>query len=412
MSGLILDFRHKKHNAPPFVPPRFHDGIQSSPHWVDVVVHEEYLYLYKGSDVFATYPYAAIYVRSDWSDTNGAIFGFDNQPDAGLSINQKELFLSIQEHLHNGKKSSYRIPLHASHLIAIGLISIGVLFASLPMLSGLATLITYFIPPSLENHMGDLAISEMEKEFPACSDKEALASLQKITHRLTQASGTPTLSPELHLFHTAEINAFTLPGNKMAVLSGFLSNAASENEIAGVLAHEMGHMIKRDSLETFVESQGANALAIIAGGSNTYSDATKMAAFIQTMSYSRKKEFAADDYGAHLLIQAGYSPSGLSSFLKRTQDEETSPLLKALDKFEFLSTHPNTQERIQRIENISAPISYTPQLTMAEFSHLKVACNGAVVITVPEISASPQEPRLKGKQLKSGQQQPHSPGQN
>lgn len=356
------------------VPPRFHDGLQSAPHWIDVVVHEKYLYLYKGADVFAKYPYANIHVKNDWSDTNGGMFGFDDHPDAGLAINQKDMFIKIQSHLDVRKRASYRIPLYVPHLVIAGVLSVLALFVMWPALSRLSSLITHFVPASFEQRLGEEGIAEMKKEFPVCHDTAAQASLQKIVDYLAKATGDPAIRPEIYIFRTTEENAFTLPGNKMAVLGGFLSHAASENEVAGVLAHEVGHMVKHDSLEAFVEAEGINGLAMIMGGSGEYGNATRVAGFIQSLNYSRTKELAADDYGAHLLLRAGYSPSGLSSFLKRTQEEEKSEVIKALDKFDFLSTHPGTKERLQRIANIPTPSSYTSRLTEAEFQHLKVAC--------------------------------------
>ncbi len=361
-------------SPPRSVPPRFHDGIQSSPHWVEVVTGEEGITLYKESDIFARYPYSEIFVRSDWSDCNGAIFGFNDHPDAGLSINQKDLFCRIQSRLHAQKRASYRIPLHTPHLIAIAILSGAALYFSLPLLSVLSGSVAHMVPLSAEKRLGDWALTAMEKDFPVCTDKEAVASLQKISNRLSLASGDTALVPDIHLYKTSLVNAFTLPGQKMAVLGGFLQNATSENEIAGVLAHEMGHMAKRDALEAFVESQGISVLAAMIGGSGAYGDAAKTAALFQSLSYSRKKEFAADAFGADLLTRAHYTTAGLSDFLEKSKSINNNGINKVLEHVDILSTHPNTDERIRRIKAMPSLRDYTPQLTQAEFLHLKSAC--------------------------------------
>ena len=219
-----------------------------------------------------------------------------------------------------------------------------------------------------------MVINQMEIEYKKCDEPSAEASLQKILTRLAASTGEKNIHPQIYLFKSTTANAFSLPGQKIAVLSAFLNDATSENEIAAVMAHEMGHMVKRDSLEMYIESQGLGVITGLIGSSGSYGSVAQFGSFMQSMNYSRKKEFMADEYGTKLLVKSQYSPAGLSSFLSRMDKEQQSGLLgQSTEYLEFLSTHPDTKERVKRIGTY--PTKYKASLTQAEFLKLKNACH-------------------------------------
>jgi len=130
---------------------------------------------------------------------------------------------------------------------------------------------------------------------------------------------------------------------------------------------------------------------MFAGGSS-YSNVADMAIGLSTLSYSRSKELAADDYAKDLLQKAGYGTEGIISFLSRLKEESPDLLQTIEDKFSFLSTHPTTVERIKRLQTEK---SITPQkqiLTKEEFSQLKNACRPSSKRALPkkEISSAPE----------------------
>lgn len=320
------------------------------------------------------WPYTKIFVKEDWHDVTGAILGFKDNLDAGLAIHDYRHFITIQKRLSKRSKASFIIPTQYRYLFLMIFGAVISLFLLFPLLAHLSSFITFFIPYSLEKKLGDIVLTDMSDEFRPCDDKEVIASLQKITDRLYNSLDNKELKPEIHLFKSYSPNAFSLPGGKIAVLSGLLVDVKSENEIAAVLAHEMGHMVKRDSLEAFVESQGFNLIASMIGSSGAYGGVAEFASLMQAMNYSRKKEFAADEFGTGLLIKAGYSPKGLSLFLNR-MDKQDSGIRKIIKYVEFLSTHPDTKERIKRIDKTSGSEKYRASLTPDEFISLQKACS-------------------------------------
>lgn len=323
------------------------------------------------------WPYSKIFVKEDWHDVTGGILGFKDNLDAGLAIHDARHFVKIQKRLSGRSKASFIIPTQYRYLflMVIGAVISG--FLLFPLLSHLSGFVTFFIPYSIEKKLGNIVIADMADEFKQCDDKESMASLQKISDRLYGSLDNKNLKPEIYLFKSYIPNAFSLPGGKIAILSEFLADAKSENEIAGVLAHEMGHMVKRDSLEAFVESQGLSLIAGMIGSSGAYGSIAEFATLMQAMNYSRKKEFAADEFGTKLLIESGYSPKGLSAFLYR-MDKQDSFMSEAMKYVEFLSTHPDTKERIRRIDKIGGTKKYRPSLTPEEFKKLQQACSKAL----------------------------------
>jgi beta-barrel assembly-enhancing protease len=354
--------------------PRYLDGVSSLSQLVTLSLSDQSLIITCEGKSPVIWPYTKIFVKEDWHDETGAIIGFKDNPDAGLALYKIQHFLTLQRKLSKRNKSSSTISTKYRYLflMAIGAVISG--FILFPLLGHLSNFITFFIPYNVERKLGDIVLVGLSNEFTPCDDKETIFGLKKITDRLYESLDSKDIRPEIHLFKSNTPNAFSLPGGKIAVLSGFLKSAQTENEIAAVLAHEMGHMVKRDSLEAFVETQGLNLIAGMIGSSGAYGGVAEFASLMQAMNYSRKKEFAADEFGSNLLIKAEYSPKGLSTFLLR-MDEKESVLNEAMKYVEFLSTHPNTAERIKRINKKTSTEKYRPSLTEVEFKNMQSACS-------------------------------------
>jgi len=356
--------------------PRFLDGETSQSQKVKLSMTEQSLIIKSDNQTQVLWVYSKIFVKEDWSGSIGGIFGFKDSPDAGLFIHDRKQFDHIQRKLHSRHKATYIVPTQFRYLFLLGLGAIAAGFLLFPLLGHLSSFVTYLIPYKAENKLGDLVLDEISKEFEPCEDKIALESLQKISNRLIPPLKNQKIIPKLSLHESREANAFSLPGGHIAVLSGFLADAKSENEVAAVLAHEMGHMIKRDSLEVFVQSQGMSLIISLISSSGSYGGMAEFVSFMQGMNYSRKKEFAADEFGTQLLIKSGYSPKGLSAFLNRVEEGQKNWAGGATKYLQFLSTHPETKERIDRIEGAHKSGAYRASLSPAEFKRLQRACQG------------------------------------
>jgi beta-barrel assembly-enhancing protease len=148
------------------------------------------------------------------------------------------------------------------------------------------------------------------------------------------------------------VNAFATPGGHLYVYSGLLLTAENEAEVAGVLAHEAGHVVGRHSARQMVGAYGLQAVTQAALGKNP-SDLHKMAAAIASngalLAYGRSEETEADEYGVRYSATAGYDPRGLVSFFEKLRAKESgnSDALAA-----WFSSHPATGERIAHLQKI------------------------------------------------------------
>ena len=158
---------------------------------------------------------------------------------------------------------------------------------------------------------------------------------------------------EFHLLADDKtINAFALPGGQVFITYALFSKLDNEDQLAGVLGHEIGHVLGRHSADR-ISKQGLTQgiLSGVAMGSDSNA-ATQMAAVIANvvnMKYGREDELESDDLGVRFMIRAGYNPEemiGVMKILKNTAGPNRTP--------EFQSTHPDPENRIQKIKEAIA----------------------------------------------------------
>ncbi len=147
------------------------------------------------------------------------------------------------------------------------------------------------------------------------------------------------------------INAFALPGGQIFITEGLLHRLKHDGEVAGVLAHEMGHVIERHSSKQMAKSgliSGvAGAAGVLLGGDQRSSQMGAALGNIASMRFSRDAEFEADKWGAEICILAGYNPKhllGVMDTLAQAGGGQGPP--------EFFSTHPKTESRVEAINEV------------------------------------------------------------
>jgi predicted Zn-dependent protease len=145
-----------------------------------------------------------------------------------------------------------------------------------------------------------------------------------------------------------QVNAFATPGGYLYVYSGLILAADDTSELAGVLGHEAGHVIARHSARQMVDAVGLQALASVALGKdpNTLAQiAAGLAGQGALLAHSRADETEADEFGARYAAAAGYDPHGIATFFEKLMKGEG----KQPGWARFLSTHPPSAERIERV---------------------------------------------------------------
>lgn len=144
------------------------------------------------------------------------------------------------------------------------------------------------------------------------------------------------------------VNAFALPGGQIFITDGLLSRFDSEDQLAGVLGHEIGHVVHRHSAEQLAKarlSQGLAGAAVIAAGDLSAGQLAQVVSQLMNMRYGREDELESDTYGVQLLHAAGYPPEAMLEVMEilHAGADSRPP--------EFLSTHPDPGNRMAHIRD-------------------------------------------------------------
>jgi predicted Zn-dependent protease len=186
-------------------------------------------------------------------------------------------------------------------------------------------------------------------------DAEAQRFVKGIGQRIVQqsdAKNTP-YQYDFHLLYDPNVvNAFALPGGQVFITQALFNQLETEDQLAGVFGHEIGHVVARHGAERIAKqelTQGLTGAAVVAAGDYNTAQAAQVIAGLVNMSYGRDQELQSDDLGVRFMIQAGYDPEalvGVMQILERASGGQRQP--------EFMSTHPSPENRVQRIREAIA----------------------------------------------------------
>jgi beta-barrel assembly-enhancing protease len=217
------------------------------------------------------------------------------------------------------------------------------------LLSLLPPVVARLMPEEWRERLGRQAEQSFIGSYAECKSAAGTRAVAALGYRLFENNADLAPDFTLRVYRLPAINAFALPGGRI-ILSGKLIDAAkTPEEVAGVLAHELGHVDSRDPEVALVRLTGLQLLISLATGSDGGSVLSNLAGLATLLRYTRTAEIRADDYAQMLLNRAKIDPLGLKRFFEsvRKLEEARTPggPLGGL-----LSTHPATEERIARIK--------------------------------------------------------------
>ncbi len=207
-----------------------------------------------------------------------------------------------------------------------------------------------FINTPTEVSLGKSIAKQITLEKKIIKEGQELERIEKIGKKLAYFSDRQDLEYHFFLVKDKEFNAFAVPGGFVYVNSG-LTQAANDNELACVIAHEIVHVAARHSVKQLQASLGYQIIISAAlGGENqaTAREISNMIFNLSQLGYSRSDETLADLAGIKYAYLAGYDPEGMVTFfkkLKREADKRGQPL-----PIEIFSSHPDIDKRIQIVE--------------------------------------------------------------
>ncbi len=234
----------------------------------------------------------------------------------------------------------------------------------------LASSLTPLVPHSIEKRLGDAVNSQTRAMFGGkdCTNSDGVAALKKMVSALqSKAHLLDTLNP---VVLSSDIpNAFALPGGNVFLLKGLLDKAESPDEVAGVLAHELGHVAHRDGLRVLIENGGTSFFAgLLFGDITGASVVLTLGRTLVYARYSRAAETAADAYATHIMGELGRSPKPMGDLLMRiTGSEKENPLA-------IFASHPITADRVSAFEQAKLATTGDEILSAQEWRALKDIC--------------------------------------
>lgn len=213
--------------------------------------------------------------------------------------------------------------------------------------------------PQEEIALGLQSAPEMIRDSGGLSrDVNGRAMVERVGARLiasTAAKGT-SYQFKFHLLADSEtVNAFALPGGQIFITEALFRRLKSEDQLAGVLGHEMGHVVGRHSNEQMANSKLWSGLAqglgvlLSDGHNNSGAQIANMVAQWRVMKFSRDDESESDALGVRFMMQAGYNPEALIGVM-----EILAQVSGGGNSSDFMSSHPNPANRMERIREAIA----------------------------------------------------------
>jgi predicted Zn-dependent protease len=205
--------------------------------------------------------------------------------------------------------------------------------------------------------LGQQAAAEIRKEEPVLRDTDPRVRIvrrigNELVAKIPQSErDKKPFQYTFDVIDKAEINAFALPGGPIFLYRGLLENLKTEDQIAGVLAHELGHVRFEHWASAYADNQkrrlGLSLLLVFLNANATAFDIASITdELLFGLPYSRRHETDSDKTGFDLMVSAGYNPQGMADVFKVLKSKGGSSRTP-----EWISTHPDIDRRINAIED-------------------------------------------------------------
>lgn len=229
-----------------------------------------------------------------------------------------------------------------------------------------------------EKKLGSQAQREVRKQYTLMRDRVTVHYVRDLGNDLVRAARPSPFEFRFYVVESEDLNAFAIPGGAIYVNTGLIQAVDNTGELAGVLAHEIGHVTARHVAQIanrsrntgFVAQVFTIAVAILTGSSifaNVGQVAAAVAAQAYTSQYGREYEREADTLAIETLVRAGWDPAAMVTMFETLQKESGSSGMP-----QFLSSHPATSERIERVQAEIAQVAGAGELRIHDGGKLEI----------------------------------------
>lgn len=261
-----------------------------------------------------------------------------------------------------------------------------IIFVLVPMM---AAQLAVMLPPEGEKALGDTTFEQIRYALdetglvgtPICEAPVGNAAMRAMYDRLNPSSDLP-YDIQIHILDHDMVNAFALPGGRIVFFRGLIEQAENPEEIAAVLAHEVGHVVNRDPTRDALRSAGSlGVLGLLFGDFAGGTIALFLANQLINASYSQTAEAKADDYAHELLDGAGVSPAALGTMFERLVAEHGD----AEGIVAHFMSHPQMGKRIAAAQAaVVESRTYGSVLDASAWRSLQTVCDGSSALQADE----------------------------
>ena len=227
-----------------------------------------------------------------------------------------------------------------------------------------------YVPFAFEKRIGDMADGQIRTLIGGkeCTGAAGQAAFKELVEKL-RVAGELEIPLEAHVLSSTMANAFALPGGRIYLLDGLLQKARSPDEIAGILAHELGHVHHRDGMRRMIQTGGTSFLFGLLFGDVTGAGAVIfISRSMLDASYSRDAERGADAFAIETMQKLGRSPVPAGALLFRVTGAQAGKDIS------ILSSHPLTEDRLETMKKADRNPTGAELLTAAQWTALKNIC--------------------------------------
>lgn len=343
---------------------KFYNGVQALSHEVNAQITDGALKISGSGLAEMRWAYQDITIE----DADRGVVHYAPLARAQLIIEDAEFIQALNRCLPHKNKHRIKWSFVASCL-ALMAMALLLVFVLIPQIS---PMIVPHVPTSVDERLGNYGYDFFSDSEKQCHTPAGDAAFSHLLDRLMAGSHSE-FTYQIRVIDMPVVNAMTFPGGHILVFAGLIKQLESPDEIAGILAHEIGHSEKRHGTEMLLRSLGTTAvLDSLTGGGGT---ALYMARQLNDLKFSRAKEREADNFAFALMQRQNINPMGMAHFFARLYtkgEEKNSGLGSAV---QLLSSHPGNAERMKAAQALfSAGHQYSPVMSDADWVALKNIC--------------------------------------
>ena len=274
-------------------------------------------------------------------------------------------------HLHHPVRRRRRAALTFLAALAIIGITVALYLRGIP---ALAAFVASRVPVSWEERLGHAVVEHLAPSGKRCLDPARARLIDDIITTLTTPLPKSPYTFRVIVVNEPILNAFAAPGGYIVLFRGLLERTGTAEELAGILAHELQHILQRHATRALFQHASAGLLLAALTGDTGRAATLELegAALLGLLRYSRHQEEEADTEGMRMLLAAGIDSAGMIQFFQSLREEER----KEPAFLQYLSTHPSTADRVERLKSrVGQPRSTPVKLLQGyDWSDIRKMC--------------------------------------